>query len=128
MLQLFIEGGWIFMSLISLLALVVLFFSFKSGSRIFSSGGGFPEAPAASLYYVRFFGMLALVAGLLGQVLGLYDAMKHIAAHGGIPQDVLAGGIRVSSITTLYGFLVFLLAHFIWFGLDYSFRKKAKAI
>lgn len=116
------------MTLISLLALAMLFFSIKVASRFFSSGASIQGASPASLYYVRFFGMLALVAGLLGQIIGLYEAMKHIAAQGGIPQDALAGGIRVSSITTLYGLLVFLLAHFIWFGLDFTFRKKTQSL
>lgn len=128
MLQLFYEGGWEFMSIISLLAIVMLFFSVQSATRLFSSGAPLKAAPPASLYYVRFFGMLALVVGLLGQIIGLYEAMKHIAAEGGIPQEVLAGGIRVSSISTLYGFLTFLLGHLIWFGLDFTFRKKTQSL
>lgn len=128
MLHFFFEGGWEFMSIISLLAIAMLFFSFKSGSRLFSSHVPLKAVPMASLYYVRFFGMLALVAGLLGQIIGLYEAMKHIAAQGGISQEVLAGGIRVSSITTLYGLLIFLLGHLIWFGLDFTFRKKTKSL
>ena len=128
MLHLFFEGGWEFMTLISLLALTMLFFSFKAGSRIISSGTALGQSSPASLYYIRFFGMLALVVGLLGQIIGLYEAMKQIAAEGGIPQDVLAGGIRVSSITTLYGLFVFLLAHLIWFGLDLKLRKQQESL
>jgi hypothetical protein len=127
MFELFIEGGWQFMGLITIMALVMLFFSFKAAARIF----GHSEAKAAphsnSLYYIRFFGMLALVTGVLGQVVGLYEAMKQIAEEGGITQAVLAAGFRVSSITTLYGFIVFLLAHLIWFGLDYKARSAVKA-
>lgn len=127
MFRLFIEGGWEFMSLISLLALVMLFFSVKAGAAIYSSSS-LKKAPPASLYYVRFFGMLALVMGILGQILGLYAAMEYIATKGDIPQQAMAGGIKVSSITTLYGFVVFLLAHLIWFGLDFTFRKKAQSL
>ncbi len=123
MFELFIEGGWEFMSLISLLALVMLYFAFKAGANIFLSSAASQQAPPPGLYYVRFFGMLALVTGLFGQILGLYAAMEQIAAQGEIPQQLLAGGIKVSSICTLYGFFVFLLAHLIWFGLDWKHKK-----
>ncbi|AHM59444.1 biopolymer transport protein [Flammeovirgaceae bacterium 311] len=115
MFDLFIEGGWLFMSLITLLALAMLFFAAKGASLVY--GKGVVPTPG-SLYYIRFFGMLALVTGILGQLIGLYEAMKMISKMGEVSQQILAGGIKVSSITTLYGFLVFLIAHFIWFALD----------
>jgi hypothetical protein len=127
MFGLFIEGGWEFMSLISLLALVMLYFAFKAGANIFGSSAANNRVAPASLYYVRFFGMLALVTGILGQIFGLYAAMQHIATQGDIPQQVMAGGIKVSAITTLYGFIVFLLAHLIWFVLDWKANKSIKA-
>lgn len=115
MFQLFIEGGWLFMSLISLLALTMLYFAVKGAAAVY--GHAAPYTPG-SLYYIRFFGMLALVTGVLGQLIGLYDAMKYIAQAGEVSQQVLTGGLKVSSITTLYGFIVFILAHLIWFVLD----------
>lgn len=127
MFDLFIEGGWDFMSLITIMALVMLFFSFKAAARVFGDSEAKAALHSGSLYYIRFFGMLALVTGVLGQIIGLYEAMKQIAADGGITQAVLAGGFRVSSITTLYGFIVFILAHLIWFGLDFKARKSLNA-
>ena len=122
MLQLFFEGGWLFMGLITLMAIAMLFFSFKCASAAFnpSAKGAFPEKHC---YYIRFFGMLALVTGILGQIIGLYEAMQQIATQGGISQEVMAGGIRVSSITTLYGFIIFILAHLIWFFLDLKQKR-----
>lgn len=117
MLHLFFEGGWEFMSLITIMAIVMLFFSFRCASAAFSAPPK-NSLPRNMCYYIRFFGMLALVTGVLGQIIGLYEAMQQIAAQGGISQEVLAGGFRVSSITTLYGFIIFILAHLIWFFLD----------
>ena len=124
MLQLFFEGGWQFMGLITLIAIAMLFFSFKCASVAFkpTPKEAFPEK---NCYYIRFFGMLALVTGILGQIIGLYGAMQQIAAQGGISQEVMAGGIRVSSITTLYGFIIFILAHLIWFFLDLKLKRSA---
>lgn len=124
MLHLFYEGGWLFMSMISIVAIVMLYFSFKCTAAAFSSVPQ-KKIPANNLYYIRFFGMLALVIGVLGQIIGLYEAMKHIAAQGGISQEILAGGFRVSSITTLYGLIIFILAHLIWFFLDLKGKSTA---
>ena len=117
MFDLFIEGGWLFMSFITMLAFIMLFFAAKGAATVF--GHNTPYHPN-SLYYIRFFGMLSLIAGVLGQIIGLYEAMNAIAQMGEVSQQMLAGGIKVSSITTLYGFIVFLVAHLIWFVLDFK--------
>ena len=123
MFDLFIEGGWEFMLLITILALVMLFFAAKGASAVFGNSNH-PYHPQ-SLYYIRFFGMLALVTGVLGQLIGLYQAMKQISQMGGeVSQAILAGGFKVSMISTLYGFVVFLIAHLLWFVLDLKAKKK----
>lgn len=124
MFDLFIEGGWEFMLLITILALVMLFFAAKGASAVF--GNNQPYHPQR-LYYIRFFGMLALVTGVLGQLIGLYQAMKQISQMGGeVSQAIMAGGFKVSMISTLYGFVVFLIAHLIWFVLDLKAKKKVE--
>lgn len=123
MFDLFFEGGWEFMSLVTIMALAMLYFAIKTAMALFSNDATAAAVRPASLYYIRFFGMLALVTGILGQLIGLYEAMKYIAAQGEISQAVLAGGIKVSSICTLYGFIVFLIAQLIWFALDLKYKK-----
>lgn len=127
MFDLFIEGGWAFMSLVTIMALAMLFFAVKTSIALFGSDSSPASVRPASLYYIRFFGMMALVTGVLGQIIGLYEAMKQIAAQGEIPQAVLAGGIKVSSICTLYGFIVFIIAHLIWFALDLKYKNATTA-
>ena len=120
MFKLFIEGGWLFMLLITLLGLGMLFYALKAALVIYGKGVAYPTS---RLYYVRFFGMLALVTGVLGQIIGLYDAMHQVSQIGEVSQAILAGGLRVSSITTLYGFIIFLLAHLLWFVLDIKLKS-----
>ena len=120
MFELFIEGGWMFMLLITLLGLCMLFFAIKAAMAIYGNKVAYPTT---RLYYVRFFGMLALVTGVLGQLIGLYEGMKMLSQMGEISQAMLAGGLRVSSITTLYGFIIFLLAHLFWFLLDIKLKR-----
>jgi hypothetical protein len=123
MIDLFFEGGWLFMSLISLLAIAMLFFAARAAARVYGPGADRRLPEPGQLYYIRYFGMLALVVGVLGQILGLYEAMKVISQGQEVSQAMLAAGIKVSSITTLYGFLVFLIAHLIWLVLDLRVRS-----
>lgn len=117
MFQFFFEGGVAFMTLVTLPAILMLYFAAKGAAAVFGKPAAYhPE----KLYYIRFFGMLALVIGVFGQIIGLYEAMKYISQMSGVSQQMLAGGIRVSSITTLYGFFIFLIAHVLWFVLDFK--------
>ncbi len=123
MIELFYQGGWLFMSLVTLMGLIMLFFAARGATKAFVNIA--PYEPA-QLYYVRFFGMLALVTGILGQVIGLYDAMAAVSQSEHVSQAMLAGGLRVSTITTLYGFVVFIIAHLIWFALDVSWKRAVR--
>ena len=125
MLSLFIEGDWGYMSLITILALIMLFFAAKGASAVY---GNTPFYPPNQLYYIRFFGMLALITGVFSQLIGLYHAMNSIAQLEGISPQILAAGLSVSFISTLYGFIIFLIAHLIWFILDMKGKRiSAKA-
>lgn len=91
-------GGTLFMSLISIAQIVmflgiVLDLSRKKGRHL-----------------VREAGMLALAIGVLGQLIGLFDAFKAIEAMGGVSAAMLAGGLKVSSVTTIYGLIGFIIS------------------
>ena len=66
---------------------------------------------------VKSIGLFALVFGVLGQLIGLYSAFEAIEQVGEVSQAMLAGGLKVSSITTIYGVLIYLISYLIWFGL-----------
>jgi hypothetical protein len=75
------------------------------------------------LDYVKFFGLLALVTGVLGQLIGMFMAFQAIEQIGEVSQAMLAGGLKVSSITSIYGMLIFVVTRLIWFGLHYKANK-----
>jgi len=56
---------------------------------------------------VKELGMLALAIGFLGQLIGLFGAFEGIEQMGGVSQAMLAGGLKVSSITSIYGLLIY---------------------
>lgn len=64
--------------------------------------------------------LFALVFGILGQLIGLVDAFQAIEQVGEVSQALLAGGLKVSSYTTLYGFFIFLLAKLFKIGIQFS--------
>ena len=56
---------------------------------------------------LREFGLAALAFGFLGQLIGLLGAFEAIEAAGGVSQSILAGGLKVSSITSIYGLMIY---------------------
>lgn len=59
---------------------------------------------------VKELGLIALAFGFLGQLIGLYGAFQGIEAMGGVSQAMLAGGLKVSSITALYGLVIYIIS------------------
>ena len=59
---------------------------------------------------VKEIGLLALALGILGQLMGLMGAFEGIEAMGGVSQSILVGGLKVSSITSIYGLLIYIVS------------------
>ena len=55
-------------------------------------------------------GLFTLVWGILGQTMGLISAFDAVQAAGDISMGILAGGLKVSLLTTFFGLFVFLIA------------------
>lgn len=106
MVELFLMGGVLFMGLLSLIFLVILvlvIFNFQ----LIQSGRGRSEKIAL----IRSVGLFALITGIFGQFIGLYEAFKAIQEWGEISPGMFAQGLRVSMITTMYGILIFLISY-----------------
>jgi len=55
-------------------------------------------------------GLLILVWGILGQLIGLIEAFDRIEMLGDISASMLAGGLKVSALPTLFGCFVFVVS------------------
>ena len=64
---------------------------------------------------IIFTGSFAFLLGLLGQTIGIYQAMDVIQQIGDVSPALIAGGIKVSLLAPLYGFVLFLVSGIIWF-------------
>lgn len=93
--------GVLFLTLLAIIVVTVI--RFKSQTPI-----------SEQVYWqregVRQIGLFALFFGLLGQIIGLMGAFKAIEMAGDVSQGILAGGLFVSSLTTAYGMVIFLLS------------------
>jgi len=116
MSELFYMGGYLFMSIITLIGLVMFSWSIFKGIQVFNG----KESPSLrhQVKYIKSIGTLALITGILGQLIGLYSAFDAIEKAGAISPGTLAAGLKVSSITTLYGMMIFILAYLCWFLID----------
>lgn len=88
MIDLFMMGGPLFMGILTLILLLMIYAAVRNGC-------------------VKELGLLALAVGFMGQLLGLFGAFEGIEQMGGVSQAMLAGGLKVSSITSIYGLLIY---------------------
>lgn len=119
----FMEGGVLFMGMLSIVLLVILALAVKSIVLV-AKNEKEESAFSKQVGYIKSLGLFALVMGFLGQFLGLFSAFGFIAQQGTVSPSILATGFKVSSIASIYGMIIFLVAYLFWFGLDSLSKKK----
>ena len=101
----FMEGGPVFMSLILICLLLALFFLVMGFINLKKDAAKSKKmtslASDASI--------LGLVFGFLGSIIGLITAFDAIEAIGDVSQGMMAGGLKVSFLTTVFGAVTFIL-------------------
>lgn len=112
MFDLFYAGGPLFMGILTIILIALIATAVYSFIRIKRDGSG-PQ----SVSLVKEIGIFGFVFGIFGQFLGLYQAFTAIEAAGDVSPALLAGGLKVSMITTLYGMIIFVIAWLLYFGL-----------
>jgi hypothetical protein len=119
----FIMGGTLFMSFLTILLVIVIAVSVYFA--ILTANGKAKEKTnfLHQLKYVKSIGLFAMITGILGQLIGLFMAFSAIEVAQDISPAILAGGLKVSMITTLSGTFIYLLSILIWFLLDLWYQK-----
>jgi hypothetical protein len=113
----------IFMGMLTIILLVVFSIAVVVGRKAFSKDATDTDVVSQYLGYLKAVGLFALVFGVFGQFLDLYGIFDAIERAGDINPQLLYAGLRISSITTIYGIGIFLLAYLFWFMLDYRLRS-----
>lgn len=126
MLTLFYEGGVLFMGILTLLLLIIFCLAIVAGVKLLRQDAPDVELVKSQLTYIKSVGLFALVTGILGQMIGLFSAFQNPEVVKTLTPEILAYGFRISSICTLYGIFIFLLAYTFWFGLDVLLNKQLR--
>jgi hypothetical protein len=86
-----------------------------------------PAALENGLHAILFWGVIALVSGVLGQVSGIYRALNVIVNAKEISPKMVAMGFAESFTTTIFGLSLFLVAAVIWFALFTRYKRLTAA-
>jgi len=78
----------------------------------------------AKLRYIKSLGIFAFVTGILGQLLGLFNAFGAIEQAMDISPAIIAGGLKVSMISPIYGILILLMSYIFWIILDFIASRR----
>jgi len=103
LIQLFFEGGALFMSLILIFLLVVAFHTIATFIQPNQNRN-------AALRKIQISGTIALALGVGGTLIGLISALEFISQAGSVAPSIMAGGLRVSLLSSVFGLLTFALS------------------
>ena len=95
------EGGPIFMVPIVLMLISILLLFIKALLKRDSNGKTISLIGSVSLF--------VLVWGMLGQSIGLISAFDAIQRLGNVSVEMLAGGLKITFLPLVFGFLTFLI-------------------
>lgn len=97
------QGGFVFM--LPILAMLILIIVLIVKGILNKENDN-----AKTISLIFSIGLFTLVWGVLGQVIGLIGGFDAIEAAGNVSPGMLASGLKVSFLTTLFGLIVFLVA------------------
>jgi len=104
MFILFSQGGPLFMGILTLILAFLLAIFVRAIIKKRDE-----KQLNQSIQWLKSIGTLGLVVGIFGQLIGLFSAFSVMEIKQGISPVVLAGGLKVSLITTLYGLLIYII-------------------
>jgi hypothetical protein len=121
----FIAGGYEFMSVLTLLLIITtawIIYQFVIG---YNSKQPNQEKILRKIGYGKSMGMFALATGFLGQMIGLTGMFEAIrSATSAIDPRLIYDAIRVTTISAMYGVLIYLFSLILWFIASFIIEKK----
>ena len=104
----FMEGGALFMSLVLVCLLLSIYFLVKSLLNIKTN----IEISKKMLKHISDSGTLGLALGVTGAFIGLITAFDVLEATGEANPSVIAGGLKVALLSTLFGLFTYSVSKF----------------
>ena len=99
----FLEGGALFMSLILICLLITIYFIVKSTLNIKTNN----DISKKMLKHINDSGILAMILGFLGAFLGLLSAFDILEATGQAAPSIIAGGLKIALLSPIFGLFTF---------------------
>ena len=99
----FMEGGALFMSLILICLLILIYFTIKSILTLKTN----KEISKKMLKHISDSGTLGLALGVMGSFIGLITAFDVLEATGEANPSIIAGGLKVALLSTLFGLFTY---------------------
>jgi len=124
MKDLFFMGGIEFMSVLTILLIVMVTWIVYHFMAVYTSRQSNLDKVLRKLGYGKSIGLFAMITGILGQLIGFYEAFSVIEHAGDISPAMMYGGIKVSMITTLYGIFIYLTSLILWFVASMMVERK----
>lgn len=103
--NLFVEGGSLFMTLILICLLGAIGLLIRGFIHLKKNA----QVATKMTRLASDVSLLGLVIGFLGSILGMIGAFDAIEGAGAISSGMLAAGLKVSFITTLFGSITFII-------------------
>jgi hypothetical protein len=119
----FMQGGVIMYPLF-LIAAVVVGYGIRATLRLRDFAGGPDPRLEAAIDGVLFWGIFAVVLGVLGTLIGIVQAAQAIELAGGVHAALAWGGIRVSLPPTIFALLLFGASALVWFALRSGYSRR----
>ena len=123
----FVMGGSLFMSILTILLVIIVAVSVYFAVSIASGKATDNESFRHQLRYIKSLGLFTMITGILGQMIGLVSAFNAIQAAEDISPAMIAGGLKISMITSLTGVVISLISIAIWLLLDLWYQKTIKS-
>ena len=105
------------MGMLTIVLLVILVIAVVNGAPLLSNKSVSAEQSINRLGFMKSLGLFAFVLGMLGQFLGLFQAFNVISSGMEISPAIMAQGVKVSMVTSIYGMIIFLVSYLLWFAL-----------
>ncbi|MBU3821680.1 MotA/TolQ/ExbB proton channel family protein [Flavobacteriaceae bacterium XHP0103] len=102
----FNEGGPLFMSLILICLILSVLFIILTTINLNKNEAKFKKM----ISLIGDASLLGLVIGILGSLIGMIEAFDAIGSMDGISSSMIAGGLKVSFLTMVFGMFTFIIS------------------
>ena len=124
MTDLFYQGGPLFMGMLTLFLLGLSVWMIYHLLVFIKSSEVNAKQALRNMSYGRSIGLLSLITGILGQLIGFYDAFSYLETTP-VSSQILSAGIKVSMIPTMYGMIIYIYSLLLWFGFSHIIERRS---